>query len=94
MLYRLVSKMNGEEWLHQRGGIFILYSDQMGIEENTLLQTAAQVLLNGDNGSLGNQMPGYSIPVHHLPELTPTRQAEAICKRSPTSPNLPAGGKG
>ena len=31
MLYRLVSKMNGEEWLNQRGGIFILYGDQMGI---------------------------------------------------------------
>ena len=42
MLYRLVGKMNGEEWLHQRGGIFILYGDQMEIEEKTLLQTAAQ----------------------------------------------------
>ena len=76
MLYRLVSKMNGEEWLHQRGGIFILYGDQMGVEEHTLLQTAARVLLSGANGSLGDQMPGYSIPVHHLPEFTPTRQAE------------------
>ena len=73
MLYRLVSKMNGEEWLHQRGGIYILYGDQMQYDERTLLQTAARVLLVGANGSLDDQMPGYSIQVHHLPEFTPTQ---------------------
>ena len=76
MLYRLVSKMNGEEWLHQRGGFFILYGDQMSGEELNLLQTAAGVLLSGGKGSLSNQMPGYSIPVHHLPDFTATRTAE------------------
>ena len=75
MLYRLVSKMNGEEWLNQRGGIYILYRDQMGFEERTLLQTAARVLLTGANGSLGKQMPGYLIQVHHLPEFISTRPA-------------------
>ena len=74
MLYRLVSKMNGEEWLHQRGGIYILYGDQMTVEESTLLQTAASVFLVGEKGSLGDQIPGYSYPVHHLPDITPTRQ--------------------
>ncbi len=77
MLYRLVSRMNGEERLNQRGGIYILYGDQMGFEERTLLKTAARVLLNGANGSMSSQMPGYSIPVQHLPALTPTRQAES-----------------
>ena len=76
MLYRLVSRMNAEEWLNQRGGIYILYGDQMQTAERTLLQTAARVLLNGANGSLENQLPGYSIPVHHLPVFIPTRQAE------------------
>ena len=94
MLYRLVSKIHGEEWLHQRGGIFILYGDQMGIEENTLLRTVANVLLNGDNGSLGNQMPGYSIPVHHLPELTPTRQAEVISNAGQPPQTFPLEEKG
>ena len=41
-----------------------------------LLQTAARVIVTGANGSLGKQMPGYSIQVHHLPEFTPTQQAE------------------
>ena len=75
MLYRLVSKMNGEEWLHQRGGIFILFSDQINTDERILLQTAARVILTGMDGALGDQMPGYSIPIHHLPGITPTRQA-------------------
>jgi cyclic beta-1,2-glucan synthetase len=94
MLYRLVSRMNGEEWLNQRGGIYILYGDQMGPEERTLLQTAARVLLMGVNGSLSNQMPGYSIPVHHLPEFTPTRQAEVTAKAALPPQSPPTEGKG
>ncbi len=77
MLYRLVGKINGEEWLNQRGGIYILYSDQMDPEELTLLRTAARVFLKGSNGALGNQMPGYSVQVQHLPEFTPTRPVES-----------------
>ena len=93
-LYRLVSKMNGEEWLNQRGGIYILYSDQMRSEERTLLQTAARVLLIGANGSLGNQMPGYTILVHHLPEFTPTRQAETAANASHPPQSFPLEEKG
>ena len=94
MLYRLISKVNGDEWLNQRGGIFILYGDQMGSEERILLQTAARVLLIGAKGSLSNQMPGYSIPVHHLPELTPTRQAEVTANAALTPQSLPLEEKG
>lgn len=76
MLYRLVSKMKGEEWLHQRGGIYILNSDQIQSEEYNLLHAVARVFLKGANGSLSNQLPDYVIPVHHLPEFTPYLQAE------------------
>ncbi len=92
MLYRLVSKMNGEEWLNQRGGIFILYADQMVSEERTLLQTAARVFLTGANGSLSNQMPGYSIPVHHLPEFTPTRPVDSSANAESTPLPIPLEG--
>ncbi|NMC34882.1 MAG: cellobiose phosphorylase [Veillonellaceae bacterium] len=76
MLLRLVGKMDSDGNLNQRGGIYILYSDQMRSDERILLQTSARVLLDGANGSLSNQMPGYSIQVHHLPDFMPTRQAE------------------
>jgi cyclic beta-1,2-glucan synthetase len=89
MLYRLISRMNGEDWLNQRGGIYILYGDQMGPEERILLQTAGRVLLTGANGSLANQMPGYSILVNHLPEFTPTRQVEVNPNASLPPQSLP-----
>ena len=76
ILYRLVSKVNGEEMLNQRGGIYILNGDHMKPEERILLQTAGRVLLKGGSGSLGDQLPGYSIPVHHLPEFNPTRPVD------------------
>ena len=90
LLYSLVSKMNCEDQLNQRGGIYILYGDQMRSEECTLLETAARVFLKGENGSLGEQMPGYLIQVHHLPEFIPTRQPESAAKaaRSPQSVSL------
>ncbi len=75
-LYRLVSRMDGEDLLNQRGGVYILYGDQMSSEERILLRTAARVLFVGANGTVADQLPGYSIPVHHLPEFTQTRQAE------------------
>lgn len=83
LLYRMVSKMNSEEWLNQRGGIFILYNDQMNGQERILLQTAARMVLSGAKGSLSDQIPGYSLPVHHLPDLIPTRQKKIPSYVSP-----------
>ena len=78
MLHSLVSRLNGEQWLNQRGGIFIRYADQISAEEHTLLQTAGRVLLTGERGSLDDQMPMYPIQVHHLPEFIPTQPVEGI----------------
>jgi cyclic beta-1,2-glucan synthetase len=94
MLYRLVSRLNGEESLNQRGGIFILHGDHISIEELTLLQTAARVLLSGAKGSLGNQLPGYSVPVYHLPQLTPTRPTELATTTGNPPYTLPLPEKG
>ena len=90
MLYRLVSRMNAESWLNQRGGIYILYNDQMRSEEHILLQTAARVLLIGANGSLNDQLPGYSILVHHLPAFTPTWQAGGTTSAALLTPQSPS----
>ncbi|MBA4384831.1 MAG: hypothetical protein C0410_08850, partial [Anaerolinea sp.] len=74
-LYRLVTKMNGEDQLNQRGGVFILYGDHITAEEYALLQTASRLVLDGVMGPLDDQLPGYSLPVHHLPALIPTGPA-------------------
>ncbi|RPJ37760.1 MAG: cellobiose phosphorylase, partial [Chloroflexi bacterium] len=74
LLYRLASRVNSDQWLNQRGGIFIVYSDQMHPDERTLLRTAARVILYGERGSLEEQLPGYSIQVQHLPHFAPVRE--------------------
>ena len=76
ILYRMVNRMNSGEWLNQRGGIFIVHADQMKTDERTLLQSTALMVLNGEKGSLNDQIPEYSTPVHHLPELIPTLPAQ------------------
>jgi cyclic beta-1,2-glucan synthetase len=89
MLHSLVSRASGEQWLNQRGGIFILYADQISAEERTLLQTAARVLLTGERGSLNDQMPVYPIQVHHLPDLIPIQPAEGATDPRDADPLRP-----
>ncbi len=76
MLYRLVSRLNCEQWLNKRGGIYILYADQITTDERTLLQTAGRYVLAGSRGALNDQMPEFPSPIHHLPEFISTRSVE------------------
>jgi cyclic beta-1,2-glucan synthetase len=73
MLYRLVNRLNSEQWLTKRGGIYILYADHLNPEEHTLLLAAARFIFKGSKGLLNNQIPDYMLQVAHLPELIPTR---------------------
>jgi cyclic beta-1,2-glucan synthetase len=92
MILRMVTRLNCEQWLNKRGGITILYADQINSEELALLQTAGRFLFTGERGSLHNQMLEYPIQVHHLPEFIPTRSTEGdlvpgeIDKLNPTEP--------
>jgi cyclic beta-1,2-glucan synthetase len=91
MLYRLINRLNSEQWLTKRGGIFILYADQINPEEDILLQTSGCILFRGDHGSLGDQIPEYTIQAAHLPEFIPTRSTEGIVSPSLEDP-LPSTG--
>jgi cyclic beta-1,2-glucan synthetase len=86
VLYAQISRLNYEQWLNKRGGIFIINADQINSQEYALLQTAGRFLFNGGRGSLDNQMPPYPIQVHHLPELIPTRSAEVMAIPSEEDP--------
>ncbi|MHC1783819.1 MAG: glucoamylase family protein [Anaerolineaceae bacterium] len=78
MLFQLVSRLNYEQWLNKRGGIFILYADQIHPDEYALLQTAGRFIFNGGGGSMEGQMPEYPILILHLPEFIPTRTAHSV----------------
>jgi cyclic beta-1,2-glucan synthetase len=88
-LRRLVSRKNSDGWVNQRGGIYFLKQDQMQGEELTLLRTAARVLVMADAGALGDQLPGYSMVVHHLPQLPDMRQAQLTGETRPRYEEAP-----
>jgi cyclic beta-1,2-glucan synthetase len=90
LLYRLNSRLASDQWLNQRGGIFVLYADQMRPEERTLLLTAARAVFYGAKGSLEDQLPGYSIQVQHLPDFSPTRLPTGATGPVPVTAALPA----
>ena len=43
-IYRLLTRMDSDVWLNQRGGIFLLYAHQLNEAASTLLQTTARIL--------------------------------------------------
>jgi len=71
-LYRLMVRMQLAPWLNQRGGIFILSADQMAVEDRTLLESAARVVLDGSRGTLAEQLARPFEQPRHLPAFVPT----------------------
>jgi cyclic beta-1,2-glucan synthetase len=70
-IYRLLSHTNSDDWLGKRGGIFILNEDQMQEAERTLIETTARVILDGDAGTLTNQLQKLDHFPIRLPRVVP-----------------------
>jgi cyclic beta-1,2-glucan synthetase len=81
-LFRLIHQMNADNWLNQRGGIFLLRADQLNEGDLILLQTAARVIVDADKGTLAQQISGLYEPITHLPDhmpvLSPTEAVEPV----------------
>jgi cyclic beta-1,2-glucan synthetase len=71
-LFRMISRMDGEEWLNRRGGIFLLRAEQMQEADQILLESAAGVVLYGDDGPLAQQLSGRKVHQTRLPNLVPS----------------------
>jgi cyclic beta-1,2-glucan synthetase len=71
-LYRLMVRMHSDTYLNQRGGIYLLSSDQMAIEDRVLLETAARVVLDGSRGTLASQLSEPAAERARLPAFGPT----------------------
>ncbi len=82
-LHRLIFRSNSLNWLNQRGGIFILNADQMTEADRTLLQTAAQVILDGQKGSLADQLLHTADVVVPLPTFVPAPSTSEIAEATP-----------
>ena len=83
-LRRLISEMGVEDWIHRRGGIYILASDQLDDDARKRLEGAARVWFDARKGSLDEQLGSRSSRPPPLPPLEPT-----LAVREPVSGDLP-----
>ncbi|TEU15606.1 MAG: hypothetical protein E3J21_12770 [Anaerolineales bacterium] len=71
-LQRLIAHTGGDGWLNRRGGIFVLRADQMSEADQVLLETAARAILDGEKGSLAEQLRDLQEQPTRLPSFVPT----------------------
>lgn len=83
-LHRLIARSNSSGWLNRRGGIFVVNADQMKQADRTLIETVARVVLDGQKGSVDDQLHPISARRVSLPAFTPSLSyREAL---EPTTP--------
>jgi cyclic beta-1,2-glucan glucanotransferase len=70
-LHRVLVHQKSEDWFNRRGGIFVLYADQLGEPDRVLLETAARVVLDGAKGSLAQQLEALHKQPAYLPPFIP-----------------------
>ena len=75
-IQRLLVLMQGEIWLNQRGGIFMLYAHQLNEADSILLQTAARVVLDADATDLSTALAISRRQPEQLPPFAPSASGE------------------
>ncbi|MEZ4711767.1 MAG: glucoamylase family protein [Caldilineaceae bacterium] len=75
---RMISRMESNQWLNQRGGIFVVREDQLSEADRILLQTTARVVLNGAAGPLAEQLANMQGQPLRLPAFEPTLEYAAV----------------
>jgi cyclic beta-1,2-glucan synthetase len=83
-IHRVIARIGSDIWLNQRGGIFVLRTDQIGEADQVLLQTAARAVLDGKKGSLADQLGRLRQRQPRLPRFVPTLPSPE--DREPTPP--------
>jgi len=71
-VHRQIAQANGSMWLNRRGGIFVINADQMAQGDQVLLETVARVILDGNKGLVGEQLPRPSANRISLPFFIPS----------------------
>ncbi|HSN93770.1 MAG TPA: glucoamylase family protein, partial [Anaerolineaceae bacterium] len=67
MMMRRIRLVEAEQWINQSSGIFIRSADQMQADEQILLRSVARVILQGNCGSLSEQLRINFNPLADLP---------------------------
>ncbi|MBK8986530.1 MAG: cellobiose phosphorylase [Chloroflexi bacterium] len=85
-IHRTIRRLESEHWLNKRGGIFIVRGDQMHPADETLLRTAARVILSDMAGSLSAQLASFNQYGLELPLFQPMLPANEYADAAPPLP--------
>lgn len=71
-LLRVLDRLGASSWMNQKGGIFVLRTDLIPVEDQNLLQTAALAVLHDDSRTLEEQLAVLNARRMPQPEFTAT----------------------
>jgi cyclic beta-1,2-glucan synthetase len=74
-LHKLITTSQSEGWLNRRGGIFIVHQDRISESDLILIETAARVVIDGDEGSLEEHLERLEYTPIRLPPFGPMSEA-------------------
>jgi cyclic beta-1,2-glucan synthetase len=76
----LISSVGAHDLLGRKGGVHLLFADQIGMDETRLLEAVARVVLDETRGSLAQQLAAAAEPRPRLPRFQPsaTRRPEPV----------------
>ena len=83
---RTIRRLENEHLLNKRGGIFIVRGDQMHTADETLLRTAACVILSDAAGSLSAQLAPFNRDALALPPFQPMLSIDEYADAAPPLP--------
>jgi cellobiose phosphorylase len=79
----LIAAGNEAQLVDKPGGIFVRRLEQIPSEDRVLLEAAARIVLDDENGDLGQQLEHHSVADLTTPALSRTRQSAAHVPSEP-----------
>jgi len=76
LVFRLINRLGGGRFLNQRGGIFLLRSELIPIEQRILFETCARVIIRPNSGPLDEQLQKMFEHPIQLPGFQPALQVQ------------------
>jgi cellobiose phosphorylase len=76
LVFRLINRIGAGRFLNQRGGIFLLRSELIPIEQRILFETCARVMIRPNSGSLDEQLEKMFEQPIRLPMFQPALQVQ------------------
>src|SRR6185436_10828134 len=70
--HRLIAHMGSETWINRHDGLFLLRADLLNDTDRNLLTASARILLDGQSGTLAQQLERFNQQPVYLPAFMPT----------------------